>query len=45
MSNGNVDGDCDIDPEDIEYLDNYVNSGGPAPVNCTCVEPPVICRR
>ena len=28
-----------MDFDDIDYLDAYLNLGGPAPVECTCIQP------
>jgi hypothetical protein len=39
LANGDPNGDCVIDSSDIDYIAAYVFSGGPLPVECTCVEP------
>ncbi len=39
LPNGDPNGDCVIDSNDVLYLTAHLFSGGPPPVECTCVEP------
>jgi len=39
LANGDPDGDCDMDMDDVDYLMDYIFRNGPAPVDCTCREP------
>ena len=41
QANADPDGNCCIDKADITYLVNYLAGTGPAPVPCTCVNPPL----
>jgi len=38
-SNGDVNGDCRVNSYDVDYLNLYLNFQGPAPVDCTCLNP------
>ena len=38
-SNGDVNGDCRVNGYDVEYLTAYLHASGPAPVDCTCLDP------
>ncbi|MEE9442316.1 MAG: dockerin type I domain-containing protein [candidate division Zixibacteria bacterium] len=39
MANADVNGDCFVDEVDVAYLAAAILDGGPAPVECTCVNP------
>lgn len=39
LANGDPNGDCIIDTNDINYLNAFITYSGPPPVECTCVEP------
>ena len=39
LANGDPNGDCVIDSNDVNYLKAYIYQGGPLPVECTCVDP------
>ena len=39
LSNADVNGDCCIDTTDLGYLERHLYQGGPAPVECTCLDP------
>jgi len=41
LANGDVDGDCDMDGDDLDYLIAWMFEGGPAPVDCTCRKPEI----
>lgn len=43
LANADVNGDCFIDQDDMYYLLAAIFSGGPDPVECTCVNP-FVCR-
>ncbi len=38
-TNYDLNGDCIIDQSDADYLDDFLNNGGPPPVACSCVDP------
>ncbi|MCP4568913.1 MAG: hypothetical protein GY841_15160 [FCB group bacterium] len=38
-ANGDPNGDCIIDTDDVDYLIDHLIHGGPAPVDCTCLNP------
>lgn len=40
-ANADVNGNYCVDPADVYYLMDYVSGVGPAPVECTCVNPPL----
>jgi len=42
LSNGDFNGDCIIDTVDLNALISRIFSGGPGPVDCTCLEPAVV---
>ena len=39
LANADVNGDCIINLDDIDYLFAYITSSGPPPVDCTCLSP------
>ncbi len=38
-ANADVNGDCLVDQDDVNYLSAWLSQGGPAPVACTCQDP------
>ena len=45
IANSDVNGDCAVGLDDVDYLVDYLFSEGPAPVPCVCTEPAVpTCR-
>ncbi|MCP4661863.1 MAG: hypothetical protein GY856_41195 [bacterium] len=41
IANSDVNGDCEVDMADVDYLVDYLFIDGPAPVPCVCAEPAV----
>ncbi|MCP4656761.1 MAG: hypothetical protein GY856_15215 [bacterium] len=45
IANSDVNGDCEVDMADVDYLVDYLYIDGPAPVPCVCAGPAVTsCR-
>jgi len=42
-SNADPNGDCVVNYQDVNYLNAYFYTGGPAPVKCTCLKPKKTC--
>ncbi len=43
LANSDPNGDCIIDDNDYQYLLDFFFSGGPPPVDCTCISPRTSC--
>ncbi|KAA3633255.1 MAG: hypothetical protein DWP97_09495 [Calditrichaeota bacterium] len=39
MANADPNGDCAVDQNDIDYLNEFLFNSGPPPVDCTCISP------